>query len=63
MPKSGLYFVFAKDDGTPADYPADNSMRRAMLKAWEGGELRSAGMLLPLDEIDNFPLNAEDMTI
>jgi hypothetical protein len=38
-------------------------MRRAMLKAWEGAELRSAGMLLPLDEIDNFPLNAEDMTI
>lgn len=63
VPKSGLYFVFAKDDGTPADYPADNSMRRAMLKAWEGAELRSAGMLLPLDEIDNFPLNVEDMTI
>lgn len=56
-PKSGLYFVFAREDDDRASYPADNSMRRAMLKAWEKGELRSAGMLLPLDEIDNFPSN------
>ena len=55
---NGLYFVFARDDGDPSTYPADNSMRRAMIRAWnEKGTLRSAGMLLPFDEIDNFPLN------
>ena len=56
-PRNGLYFVFARDDGDPSTYPADNSLRRAMIKAWnEKGSLGSAGMLLPLDEIENFPL-------
>ncbi len=56
-PKSGLYFIFGRDDGDPATYPEDNSMRRAMVRAWrEKGTLRSAGMLLPFDEIDKFPL-------
>ncbi len=55
---NGLYFVFARDDGDPSTYPADNSMRRAMIRAWnEKGTLRSAGILLPFDEIDNFPLD------
>ena len=56
-PKSGLYFIFGRDDGDPATYPADNSMRRAMIRAWrEKGALRSAGMILPFDETDKFPL-------
>ena len=56
-PKSGLYFIFGRDDGDPATYPQDNSMRRAMVRAWrEKGKLRSAGMLLPFDETENFPL-------
>lgn len=56
--RNGLYFVFARDDGDPATYPADNSLRRAMIRAWnEKGTLGSAGMLLPLDETDNFPLD------
>ena len=56
-PRNGFYFVFGRDDGDPADYPADNSLRRAMIRAWkEDGTLGAAGMLLPLDEIENFPL-------
>ena len=56
--RSGLFFVFARDDGDPAAYPQDNSLRRAMIRAWnEKGILRSGGMLLPFDEIDNFPLD------
>ena len=57
-PRSGLYFVFGHDDGDPAAYPGDNSMRRAMIKLWnEKGALGSGGILLPLDETENFPLN------
>lgn len=60
--RSGLFFVFARDDGDPAAYPQDNSLRRAMIKAWnEKGILRSGGMLLPFDEIDNFPLITKDL--
>ena len=58
--RSGLFFVFARDDGDPSSYPQDNSLRRAMIKAWnEKGILRSGGMLLPFDEIDNFPLGRQ----
>ena len=57
-PRNGLYFVFGHDDGDPASYPADNSLRRAMIQAWnDKGALGAGGMLLPLDETDNFPLN------
>ena len=57
-PRSGLYFIFGHDDGDPATYPADNSVRRAMIKAWnEKGALGAGGILLPLDETENFPLH------
>ena len=57
---TGNRLIERRDDGDPLTYPADNSMRRAMIRAWrEKGTLRSAGMLLPFDEIDNFPLSAE----
>ena len=57
VPKSGLFFIFGRDDGEAADYPADNSMRKAMLQAWKDDQLRSAGMLLPFNDIENFPLD------
>lgn len=58
--KSGLVFLFGRDDWSdPEAYPADNSQRRAMLQAWKNNELRSGGMLLPFDEIDNFPLDQD----
>lgn len=57
-PRSGLVFLFARDDGDPGQYLADNSLRRAMIRAWkEKGTLRPGGMLLPFDEVDNFPLD------
>lgn len=40
--ESGVCFIFGRDDG---DYPADNSVRRAMLARLQSGKrLRSRGM-------------------
>lgn len=49
-PLSGLFFVFGRDDGDFASYPADTSLRRAFHRIRESGEpLRSGGMFLPVD--------------
>jgi len=52
--KDGLFFVFGRDDGDPLkEYPADNSMRRAVLQVLrEGKPLRSGIMLLPAHELE-----------
>lgn len=57
--KSGLYFIFGRDDDDKSKYTPVNSMQQAMMKAWQAEELCSAGMLIPFDEIENFPLDVE----
>lgn len=50
-PKSGLFFVFGRDDGDPLTYPADNSLRRAFRRILESGRsLRSGGMFVLPDD-------------
>ena len=42
-------------DGDPLSYPADNSMRRAMLDVLrEGGILKRGGMVLPAADLKFF---------
>lgn len=48
----GLFFIFGRSDGDPLTYPADNSMRRAMLDIIrEGGKLKSGGMFLLAEDL------------
>jgi GNAT domain-containint protein len=49
--RHGIFFLFGHDNGDLADYPRDNSVRRAMLKIVDDGKpLRSGGMfILPED--------------
>lgn len=48
--RSGLFFVFGRDDGNFAEYPADNSLRRAFHRLYETeGIFRAGGMLIPVD--------------
>lgn len=50
-PKSGLFFVFGRDDGDPLTYPADNSLRCAFRRILESGRsLRSGGMFVLPDD-------------
>ena len=53
--RDGLFFLFGRDDGDPATYPADNSVRRAMLKLLrEGHPLKSGGMFLFPEDLPRF---------
>ena len=53
--RAGLFFVFGRDDGDFASYPADNSLRRAFHRLYEsGGTFRAGGMLLPTDGLDRW---------
>ena len=43
--KDGLFFVFGRDDGDPlADYPADTSLRRAILQSLRDGHPLKCGI-------------------
>ncbi len=53
--REGLFFLFGREHGEYADYPRDNSVRRAMLGILEsGGRLRSEGMFLLPEELEKF---------
>lgn len=53
--RDGLFFLFGRMDGDPLSYPADNSMRRAMLDVLrEGGILKRGGMVLPAADLKFF---------
>lgn len=50
-----LFFLYDRMDGDPLSYPADNSMRRAMLDVLrEGGILKRGGMVLPAADLKFF---------
>ncbi len=53
--REGLFFLFGRDHGDLADYPRDNSARRAMLDILaEGGRLREEGMFFLPEELPKF---------
>jgi hypothetical protein len=53
--RSGLYFVFGKDEIDIATAPRDTSLRRALLDHLEaGGSLISGGMFLLLEDLAHF---------
>lgn len=53
--KSGLYFVFGKDDVDLATAPRDTSLRRAMLDHLAGGgKLISGGMFILTEDFQHF---------
>lgn len=53
--RSGLFFVFGRDDGDFAAYPADNSLRRAFHRLYESeGVFRAGGMFIPADGLDRW---------
>ncbi len=54
-PESGMFFVFGRTGGTRAEYPADNTLRRAFHRIWDSGrDLRSGGMLFLTADLDRF---------
>ena len=53
--RAGLFFVFGRDDGDPASYPADNSLRRAFRRLIDAGRpLRAGGMFLLTADLERF---------
>ena len=51
----GLAFVFGKSDSNWADYPADNSLRRAFHRLrTQGKRLKAGGMFITPEAIRNF---------
>ena len=53
--RAGLFFVFGRDDGDPAAYPADNSLRRAFRRLIDAGRpLRAGGMFLLTADLERF---------
>ncbi len=53
--RAGLFFVFGRDDGDPATYPADNSLRRAFRRLIDAGRpLRAGGMFLLTADLEQF---------
>lgn len=53
--RAGLFFVYGRDDGDPADYPADNSLRRAFRRLIDAGRpLRAGGMFLLTADLERF---------
>ena len=53
--RSGLFFVFGRDDGEFSSYPADNSLRRAFHRLHDsGGTFRAGGMFIPVGGLDRW---------
>lgn len=54
-PRSGLFFVFGRDDVDSATAPRDTSLRRALLEQLErGGRLIGGGMFFLKDDFEHF---------
>lgn len=54
-PRSGLFFVFGRDDLDPATTPRDTSLRRALLEQLDrGGRLIGGGMFFLKEDFDHF---------
>lgn len=53
--REGVFFVYGRDDGDLASYPADNSLRQAFRRIIDSGQpLRSGGMFILTDDLERF---------
>lgn len=51
----GLFFLFGRENGNPADYPRDNSARKAMLEIYDRrGSLNCGGMFFLTEHLEHF---------
>ena len=50
-PNPGMYFVFGRHEGDPAEFPARNSVEKAVLRAYREHRLRACGFFLPTDQV------------